>query len=104
MKIKESRSCADLSGVLGCDVARPHDRLRWSMRQVVRDLFKSLYTSSLVPLCHSGQWPVLYTTVASGKLFTQRHLRQAVVLQPGDASCPAQLYLQEQGLDADGLR
>ena len=55
-------------------------------------------------LHHSGQWPVLYTTVASGKLFTQRHLRQAVVLQPGDASCPAQLYLQEQGLDADGLR
>ena len=40
------------------------------MRQVVRDLFKSLYTSSLVPLCHSGQWPVLYTTVASGQFST----------------------------------
>ena len=55
----------------------------------------SLCTSSLVPLCHSGQWPVLYTAPI---------LRQAVVLQPGDASCPAQLYLEEQGLDADGLR
>ena len=43
-------------------------------------------------------------TVASGQFSTKRHLRQAVVLQPGDASCPAQLYLEEQGLDADGLR